>query len=49
LAVYGAPLIAVLISAAFAFQGARMRALGARMMRWTDLRLIPRLPQLRRA
>jgi hypothetical protein len=47
--VYGAPLLAVLISAGLAFQGARMRALGARMMRWTDAAVIPRLPQLRRA
>jgi lipopolysaccharide export system permease protein len=49
IAVYGAPLLAVLISAGLAFQGARMRALGARMMRWTDAAVIPRLPQLRRA
>ena len=49
IAVYGAPLLAMLVSAAFAFQGARMRALGARMVRWTDAAVLPRLPQLRRA
>jgi lipopolysaccharide export system permease protein len=49
IAIYGAPLLALALSAAFAFQGARIRALGARMTRWTDLRAMPRLPQLRRA
>jgi lipopolysaccharide export system permease protein len=48
-AVYGAPIFAVLIAAAVAFQGARMRALGARFMRWADTAVVPRLPQLRRA
>ena len=47
--VYGAPLLAVLISAALAFQGARVRMLGARVMRWAETAMIPRLPQLRRA
>jgi lipopolysaccharide export system permease protein len=49
IAVYGAPLLAVLISAALAFQGGRMRALGARLVRWTDVAVIPRVPRLRRA
>jgi lipopolysaccharide export system permease protein len=45
--VYGAPILAVLISLALAVQGARMRALGARLMRWTDAAVAPRLPRLR--
>jgi lipopolysaccharide export system permease protein len=44
--VYGAPVLAVLISLALALQGARMRTLGARLMRWTDA-VVPRLPRLR--
>jgi lipopolysaccharide export system permease protein len=45
--VYGAPILAVLISLALALQGARMRALGARLMRWADTAVVPRLPRLR--
>lgn len=47
--VYGAPLLAVLIAAAVAFQGARVRALGASLMRRADALVLARLPQLRRA
>jgi lipopolysaccharide export system permease protein len=45
--VYGAPILAVLISLALALQGARMRALGARLTRWADTAVVPRLPRLR--
>jgi lipopolysaccharide export system permease protein len=44
--VYGAPVAAVLISLALAVQGARMRAIGARFMRWADAIVVPRLPRL---
>ncbi|HEX8167418.1 MAG TPA: LPS export ABC transporter permease LptF [Beijerinckiaceae bacterium] len=45
--VYGAPILAVLISLALALQGARMRALSARLMRWAETAVVPRLPRLR--
>jgi lipopolysaccharide export system permease protein len=45
--VYGAPIAAVVIALALALQGARMRALGARLMRWADAAVVPRLPRLR--
>jgi lipopolysaccharide export system permease protein len=47
--VYGAPLAAIAIAAAVAFQGARARAFGAGVMRWVDRIALPRLPRLRRA
>ena len=56
IAIYGAPVLAILIALALAVQGARMRSLGARLMRWADAALVPRLrlpkprlPKLRRA
>ena len=56
IAIYGAPVLAILIALALALQGARMRSLGARLMRWADAALVPRLrlpklrlPKLRRA
>jgi lipopolysaccharide export system permease protein len=45
--VYGAPILAILVSLALVLQGARMRALGARLIRWTDAAVVPRLPRLR--
>lgn len=49
IAIYGAPLLAVGFSAAIAFQGARMKAAGAWVMRRLDALIIPRLPRFRRA
>jgi lipopolysaccharide export system permease protein len=56
IAIYGAPVLSILIALALALQGARMRSLGARLMRWADAALVPRLrlpklrlPKLRRA
>ena len=54
--IYGAPILSIVIALALALQGARMRSLGARLMRWADAALMPRLrlprlrlPKLRRA
>ena len=47
--VYGAPLAAIAVASAFAFQGARARALATGAMRWVDRLALPRLPRLRRA
>jgi lipopolysaccharide export system permease protein len=47
--VYGAPIAAIVIAAAVAFQGARLRAVGARLQRWAAGLALPRLPRLRRA
>lgn len=47
--VYGAPLAAIAIAAAFAFQGARVRAFTAGVMRRVDSIALPRLLRLRRA
>jgi hypothetical protein len=48
--------LSIVIALALALQGARMRSLGARLMRWADAALMPRLrlprlrlPKLRRA
>ena len=49
-AVYGAPLAAIALSAALAFQGPRLRSLGARFARLADpAPLVARLPRLTRA
>jgi lipopolysaccharide export system permease protein len=45
--VYGAPAAAVLLSVALAFQGQKVRSAGARLMRWANRAVAPRLPQLR--
>ncbi len=47
--VYGAPFAAIALSFTMAFQGVRARAVGARLLRWADLALVPRLPRLRGA
>jgi lipopolysaccharide export system permease protein len=47
LGVYGAPAAAILLSAALAFQGQRVRGFGARLARWAAHAVIPRLPQLK--
>jgi lipopolysaccharide export system permease protein len=47
LGVYGAPAAAILLSTALAFQGQRVRGLGARLARWAAHAIIPRLPQLK--
>ena len=45
--VYGAPAAAILLSAALAFQGQKVRSAGARLIRWVNRAVVPRLPQLR--
>jgi len=49
LGVYGAPLAAIAIAAAVAFQGAKTRALAEGVMRRLERIALPRVPRLRRA
>jgi lipopolysaccharide export system permease protein len=47
IAIYAAPILAILIALALAVRGPRMRSLGARLMRFAEAAILPRLPQLR--
>ncbi|HEY7383253.1 MAG TPA: LPS export ABC transporter permease LptF [Beijerinckiaceae bacterium] len=49
IAVYGVPLGAIALCLLMIFQGPRVRALGARVTRWTGDALVPMLPRLGRA
>ena len=47
--VYALPLAAIAVCLALIFQGARVKALGARLTRWGSTTLLPHVPLLGRA
>jgi lipopolysaccharide export system permease protein len=49
IAVYGIPVLAIVISLLMIFQGPRVKALGAQLTRWASDALLPMLPRLGRA